>query len=389
MLAPTIPPQSAHSDRPATATAQDKLSSFRGDEMEDVGGIVGAALAAASSTTPNDSDFTVQLDAEATLAKLHPRETRTTPATDGSGLDTLPQPDLLPVAKHSENHVSSNTHAPQSPVPGVISLTPNEGGFRPSTDTHVTPAEDVNSEASRAGLTANTNDTSLVSRTVARSLSENTADNKGATVIEVASTQAELAGNTQRRFDSTPKQFDDYRATAVEQVDSFAAMERNVAAAARNSAGTEPNTHMAAGSVRAQLVKAITLGSSRDAAGENARIELELDPPELGRVWVRLTSNGSGVTAHMRASNEAAVAMIEAQMTSLLESLQSKGMTIDDVHVEHQADFFGPDQNQSSDRNWEQEMDPHQRSAHINPSREQLPARLPPLPGDGMVDILV
>lgn len=87
----------------------------------------------------------------------------------------------------------------------------------------------------------------------------------------------------------------------------------------------------------------------REQTGQTpARIEIQLDPPELGRMSVELTESEHGVVARITANQEATAALVDSQLTALKQSLQDAGVSVSGFHVSYQ---FDPSTGQNSRQN--------------------------------------
>ena len=98
-------------------------------------------------------------------------------------------------------------------------------------------------------------------------------------------------------------------------------------------------------------------------------------------------SQGAGEEAARVALEAQGLAADDAKKTQLTESLESAGMSIDDLHVDYQADSSGFDKRESADRDWDEQLASSPRSNAVAASQHQLPANTSPK--NGMVDILV
>ena len=67
-------------------------------------------------------------------------------------------------------------------------------------------------------------------------------------------------------------------------------------------------------------------------AGES--IEIELDPPELGRVVVQLETDGPRIVARLLVADEAVATVLEQGLSTLVESLQSADLVVDDLQID-------------------------------------------------------
>lgn len=68
----------------------------------------------------------------------------------------------------------------------------------------------------------------------------------------------------------------------------------------------------------------------RDSAAEHGqtRFAAWLSPPDLGHVWVEITSTRDGVNARLAASDDSVQAILEAHAPELRETLSDAGITL-------------------------------------------------------------
>ncbi|GAB2665766.1 flagellar hook-length control protein FliK [Vibrio panuliri] len=66
-------------------------------------------------------------------------------------------------------------------------------------------------------------------------------------------------------------------------------------------------------------------------------IDIRLDPPELGRMQIRMNMNGDNATVHFTVANQQARDMVEHAMPRLREMLAQQGMQLADSSVQQQA----------------------------------------------------
>lgn len=105
-------------------------------------------------------------------------------------------------------------------------------------------------------------------------------------------------------------------------------------------------------SLRAEAAQSTNtpLHLTRDAAGDQVaekvhmmmsknlkNIDIRLDPPELGRMQIRLHMNGDGAGVHFTVANHQARDMIEQSMPRLREMLSQQGVQLGDTSVQQQS----------------------------------------------------
>ena len=72
-------------------------------------------------------------------------------------------------------------------------------------------------------------------------------------------------------------------------------------------------------------------------------VTIRLNPPELGSLRIELQLNGGTVRASLQATSEAARALLTQDIGSLRQALESHGLTVDRLQVQHQANSGGAD----------------------------------------------
>jgi flagellar hook-length control protein FliK len=75
-----------------------------------------------------------------------------------------------------------------------------------------------------------------------------------------------------------------------------------------------------------------------------ARVEVELDPPELGKVTVELTDRDGGVSARIHATRESTGVLLDQQLNQLRQMLQDAGVEVTDFQVTYD---FGQSANEA------------------------------------------
>lgn len=66
-------------------------------------------------------------------------------------------------------------------------------------------------------------------------------------------------------------------------------------------------------------------------------IDIRLDPPELGRMQIRMNMNGDGTTVHFTVANQQARDVIEQSMPRLREMLAQQGVQLNESSVQQQS----------------------------------------------------
>jgi flagellar hook-length control protein FliK len=82
-----------------------------------------------------------------------------------------------------------------------------------------------------------------------------------------------------------------------------------------------------------QLGDSITAWYATSRNEANARLEVQLNPPELGRVVVRLEKARGKVAAKLLVSNDGARIAIERELPTIHQSLEEAGINLDEFDV--------------------------------------------------------
>lgn len=89
-----------------------------------------------------------------------------------------------------------------------------------------------------------------------------------------------------------------------------------------------------------QIVDAMKVAND-DPRIAHPRIEVELDPPELGRVSIELSDTERGLTARITVQRESTAHLVEQQMATIRQSLDQAGLHVRDFQLSHQGSFAG------------------------------------------------
>ncbi len=112
----------------------------------------------------------------------------------------------------------------------------------------------------------------------------------------------------------------------MESPDFLEAAASDVHSLSRNLHRATPQADLSP-SLANQLGDAIRLATDRTAQPAR-RIEVQLDPPELGKVTVELTEIHRGVVARIEASSEPTANLIERQIDLLRQNLEAAGVNV-------------------------------------------------------------
>lgn len=88
-------------------------------------------------------------------------------------------------------------------------------------------------------------------------------------------------------------------------------------------------THVDVESIMRQITDAARVNMTRDASS----MELQLNPENLGKIHLMVTTKNGIVTAHMLAENEAVKNALENQIVQLRENLNNQGLKVEAIEV--------------------------------------------------------
>lgn len=91
---------------------------------------------------------------------------------------------------------------------------------------------------------------------------------------------------------------------------------------------------------------------------EDSTIEMQLNPENLGKIYINVTERNSEITARIAVSNEAVKEALETQMVELRETLNNSGIKVNDVEVTIASHEFEQnlEQNAASDEQRQSEQ---------------------------------
>lgn len=89
------------------------------------------------------------------------------------------------------------------------------------------------------------------------------------------------------------------------------------------------------------------LSDFKGAAADNSEIQIVLEPKSLGTLTIAVSRTDSGVTAKIRSDDREICAAISDQLQKLISSMESKGISVQDVDVV----FSGANQNPAFSQN--------------------------------------
>ena len=147
----------------------------------------------------------------------------------------------------------------------------------------------------------------------------------------------------------------------------------------------EPVTEPLVEQVAARIIQ---LAESTDRT--TTRLEVELDPPDLGSIRVELSETSEGIRARIQASRESTVILVDYQMATLRQTLVDAGVDINELQVSHES----VGQEAESNRREEGWRDAKERTSghQVEPDVDSETPQPPPRRRDvirGLVDLQV
>ena len=122
-----------------------------------------------------------------------------------------------------------------------------------------------------------------------------------------------------------------------------------------------------------QIAENVKLSISQSATS----IEMQLNPENLGKVYVNLSSKEGVVSAQFVATNEIVREVLEAQMVTLKENLNQAGVKVDAVEVtvsshEFERNLEQDQSRQEQEGQYQEEMSGHRRRSINLSSLDEL-----------------
>lgn len=144
----------------------------------------------------------------------------------------------------------------------------------------------------------------------------------------------------------------------------------NAETAAVNTAGAVPNTAVNV----ADIIQQVSEFTRIMYRGEVTSMEMQLNPENLGKVYVQVSSKEGVITANIAAQNETVKEALESQVAVLKENMNQQGLKVEAVEVtiashEFERNLEENQQNQDQEEQREQSS-PNGRSDSIRQSDE-------------------
>lgn len=133
-----------------------------------------------------------------------------------------------------------------------------------------------------------------------------------------------------------------------------------------------------------QVADAIVTRAEVLGRGEQAEFRLRLDPPELGKIDVRVHRTANGVHADLTVADEGVRQMIESQLPDLRQRLEAAGLSVDRFNLTAQDGSAGGGRHERFDPEFPADRRPARRAATAAVPK----AYVAPAPG-GRLDISV
>lgn len=104
----------------------------------------------------------------------------------------------------------------------------------------------------------------------------------------------------------------------------------------------------------AEIIKQIVEYSKVTIGNQATTMEMQLNPENLGKIYMEITSRDGAVSAHITAQNEAVKEALESQLIELRQNLNQAGVKVEAVEVTVESHEFEKNLEQNSRRQEEQ-----------------------------------
>ncbi len=98
----------------------------------------------------------------------------------------------------------------------------------------------------------------------------------------------------------------------------------------RSSLVAETQKPIAAQVLPTAAANMITSAVMETVSKNESRVEIQLDPPELGTVWIELRASDDGLSAMVISEHESTSQLLQDQLSNLRKSLADSGVSVDD-----------------------------------------------------------
>lgn len=245
------------------------------------------------------------------------------------------QPKLTPSEGGSERHAAIDWTSPQSAQPkhqdsaaaktagsAALAQAVHTALAQPNTATTVPLSADKAAMVLPDGITANTIPTAF-----------NPAASPDVAKSQVQSMQAALAAAGLASVKSSSKQTSTETQGAQPTASLYSAQTVTGQTRAENVAAQQPSMPLTRELANEQVAEKVQMMMSKNLK----QLDIRLDPPELGRMQIRMTMNNDIANVHFTVTNPQARDIIEQTLPRLREMLAQQGMQLADSSVQQQA----------------------------------------------------
>ncbi|EGR0107862.1 flagellar hook-length control protein FliK [Vibrio vulnificus] len=245
------------------------------------------------------------------------------------------QPQLTPSEGGSERHAAIDWTSPQSAQPkhqdsaaaktagsAALAQAVHTALAQPNTATAVPLSADKAAMVLPDGMTANTIPTAF-----------NPAASPDVAKSQVQSMQAALAAAGLASVKGSSKQTSTETQGAQPTASLYSAQTVTGQTRAENVAAQQPSMPLTRELANEQVAEKVQMMMSKNLK----QLDIRLDPPELGRMQIRMTMNNDIANVHFTVTNPQARDIIEQTLPRLREMLAQQGMQLADSSVQQQA----------------------------------------------------
>ncbi|HAS6352554.1 TPA: flagellar hook-length control protein FliK [Vibrio vulnificus] len=245
------------------------------------------------------------------------------------------QPQLTPSEGGSERHAAIDWTSPQSAQPkhqdsaaaktagsAALAQAVHTALAQPNTATTVPLSADKAAMVLPDGMTANTIPTAF-----------NPAASPDVAKSQVQSMQAALAAAGLASVKGSSKQTSTEAQGAQPTASLYSAQTVTGQTRAENVAAQQPSMPLTRELANEQVAEKVQMMMSKNLK----QLDIRLDPPELGRMQIRMTMNNDIANVHFTVTNPQARDIIEQTLPRLREMLAQQGMQLADSSVQQQA----------------------------------------------------
>ncbi|EOB2812810.1 flagellar hook-length control protein FliK [Vibrio vulnificus] len=245
------------------------------------------------------------------------------------------QPQLTPSEGGSERHAAIDWTSPQSAQPkhqdsaaaktagsAALAQAVHTALAQPNTATAAPVSADKAAMVLPDGMTANTIPTAF-----------NPAASPDVSKSQVQSMQAALAAAGLASVKGSSKQTSTETQGAQPTASLYSAQTVTGQTRAENVAAQQPSMPLTRELANEQVAEKVQMMMSKNLK----QLDIRLDPPELGRMQIRMTMNNDIANVHFTVTNPQARDIIEQTLPRLREMLAQQGMQLADSSVQQQA----------------------------------------------------